>query len=594
MTTARSWRISVVILSLILLLQFLFLGTSLATPCRCSFYRSGENAESYLWLEAEVDSAEILPDGYVEYVIKVHNIDNQSVTYYPPSADTLGLPPGWTITFTPSNELNIIANNYDYLYVNISAPSTAQADTELIFELIGTTSNPECEIIPAELITHVTQIFDTRLTAANRLALDSPLDPKNFDINIINDGNGDDKVELELADIPTGLDLSQASQRFIIANGDTDSLTITLYPSSILTAGEYKLTVNLYRIGDSGKTLVSSQDLWVDVNYYPDLEISMGDIELSKYAPSCGEDITVNVTVHNVGDSDARNIKVDVFPVTKSGSRLSDFTTQEIEFLAMKSSTTLVLPWQPDKPAVNKIQVELDSEESIGELNEDNNMAELYVTILSDTTPRDLKDPNVGEYTAGQVFSFVVLTALICITIGMGGFIASTEYGKYALFKLILPFYTRVKKEDVLKHGLREEVYQYVEKHPGEHFRAILTKMGLTNGTLIHHLQTLERQEMIKSERDGPFKRFYPTGRQFTEDVLEINGIQKKILDAVTTTPGVTQKDLALRLHTSPPTINYHIKALRGVRLINIERDGKNTRCFPGHSTNGWVKGEVS
>ena len=66
--------------------------------------------------------------------------------------------------------------------------------------------------------------------------------------------------------------------------------------------------------------------------------------------------------------------------------------------------------------------------------------------------------------------------------------------------------------------------------------------------------------------------------------------------------PGTSNKELKLEklfdltsdfdVYT---TINYHIKALRGVRLINIKRDGKNTRCFPGHSLNGWYRrGEVS
>ena len=120
-----------------------------------------------------------------------------------------------------------------------------------------------------------------------------------------------------------------------------------------------------------------------------------------------------------------------------------------------------------------------------------------------------------------------------------------------------MPPRKRVKKEEVLNHEVRELVYDYVQSHPGEHFRAILTKLGLTNGTLIHHLQTLERQNFIKSERDGPFKRFYPTGRNLTEDVLEINGIQMKILDTVKDNPGITQKDLSRLLDTSPPTINY-------------------------------------
>jgi predicted transcriptional regulator len=338
---------------------------------------------------------------------------------------------------------------------------------------------------------------------------------------------------------------------------------------------------------DSKKELVSTRKLTVEIEYYPDLSISYGDIVLSRYSPYDGEDVTINITVHNIGDSDARDIDVIITPITRGGSKLNNIQ-HKIDFLGLENSTELIIPWQAEPPAVNVLKVTIDPENAIGELDENNNEANLNIYIIPPPPPpNDPTASNIFEFTMPQISIIIIAALMSGIAVAT---LVTTEYSKFTLFKLLLPFYTRVKKEEVLNHEVRELVYDYVQSHPGEHFRAILTKLGLTNGTLIHHLNTLERQNFIKSERDGPFKRFYPTGRQLTEDVLEINGIQMKILDAVNKNPGVTQKDLALLLQTSPPTINYHVKALHVVRLLNIKRDGKNTRCFPGESMNGWYR----
>ncbi len=590
MTRANIGRVLIVLSIMMILIPALALTACCMSPsCRSE---SDENAESYIFLEATVTTQEIAPSESINYEIIVRNLGDENITYYSPTPSSFALPSGWAISFSPETSLFIVADGYEVLTVTLSSPADAEANDIIELEIIGSTSNPNTQIIEADLTARVKQIFDISFHTASRVVLDSPLDTKTFGITVENNGNSDEHVELKITGIPSGLELSQESQEFIINNGETDSLTITMSPSSLLIVGEYKLNMSLYRINPAGMIWVSSQILWVEVRYSPDLYIDWEDIELSKYVPYRGEDVFINITVHNIGDSDARNFTISIFPITRWGSQLEHFDDVTIEFLGINSSTTIQLPWRAEPPAVNKIQVILDFEGTVQEKNEKNNNAELPVTIIYNPLPGNYT-PEEDEYSISLI-SAVGIGILAGILIATCGFILTTEWGKFGLYRIISPFYTRVKKEDVLNHEVRELVYDYVQNHPGEHFRAILTKLHLTNGTLVHHLNTLERQEFIKSDRDGSFKRYYPTGRQFTEDVLEINGIQKKILDAVGTTPGITQKDLSIQLNTSPPTINYHVKALRGVRLINIKRDGKNTRCFPGHGMNGFYRGGVS
>jgi uncharacterized membrane protein len=205
------------------------------------------------------------------------------------------------------------------MYVNLTAPADADANIEIKLEIIGTVDITNYAIIPAELHAQVIQTYDTSISTQNKITFSSPVEQQNLVIQVENHGNGDDKVTLELTNIPEGLTLSAEAKGFIIGHGDTEYFTITLFPSSILTAGSYNLNLSMYRI-TTEKEWVSSQNIVVEIQYYPDLYLSYDDIEISKYVPIVGEDISINVTIHNKGDSDARNFSVSIIPITRSGS----------------------------------------------------------------------------------------------------------------------------------------------------------------------------------------------------------------------------------------------------------------------------------
>jgi len=595
-------RITNILIPVIII--FIFFSTLISVTADSGFDSRAQvedNAAVYIFLDINPDDKEqeTTPSETITYRIVVRNLGDEDIVYYPPEVADLNLPQDWVATFKPENQLFIPADKASTLLFNLTSSSFAKAKTEIKTMVVGTTSIAEAKIIPLELKTTVTQLYGIEINTLDKIIFDSPVISKSLEIEISNTGNGEDRIALEITNIPSGLSISKEADEFIIGPGSKQYLTINLYPSSILTAGVYNLNISAYRVDEKTltRTWVSSYELNLEVVYYPDLDISYGDIVLSKYSPQTGDDVLINITVHNIGDSDARNITVRVVPVTRFGSPIEDeFDDVSIDFLGLDKSTTISVPWHVDNAAINQLIVSIDPDNIIGELDENNNSAEYNLYIPPHSPPQ-----GGNEKSSAYEFTLVHLSAVAIVSILAGVGLASfliTESGKFGLYKVFLPLsiplYTRVKKEEVLSHGVREEVYDYVKTHPGEHFRAILTKLGLKNGTLIHHLHTLERQEFIKSERDGPYKRFYPSGRQLTEDVLEINGIQKKILDAVKSTPGLTQKDLALMLETSAPTINYHVKALHDVRLLNIKREGKYTRCFPGESMNGWYKGGVA
>ena len=157
---------------------------------------------------------------------------------------------------------------------------------------------------------------------------------------------------------------------------------------------------------------------------------------------------------------------------------------------------------------------------------------------------------------------------------------AINENAKYAFLLFFLPMYTKIKRERVLDHFVRGQIFGYIQANPGEHYNGIKDALGLTNGSLAHHLRTLEREQFVKSKRYGLYRRFYPMSyRMPAEDAYQPNEIQVTILGTIRERPGITQKEIAERLGLSPPTVNYHVSVLADRNLIRVDHQGRSTHC---------------
>jgi len=182
---------------------------------------------------------------------------------------------------------------------------------------------------------------------------------------------------------------------------------------------------------------------------------------------------------------------------------------------------------------------------------------------------------------AAQPVHLVGAASLSAFLAGLGAGFLLSENWKYVLVNLFAPLYTKIKREQVLDHFVRGQIYGYVLANPGEHYNAIKQALGLTNGSLAHHLKTLEREQFIKSRRFGLYRRFYPMQMRIPEEgYLTLNHIQRTIADLIRSNPGMTQKEIAARLNLTPPTVNYHIAILQDNHVIQVVREGRATHCF--------------
>jgi len=171
-----------------------------------------------------------------------------------------------------------------------------------------------------------------------------------------------------------------------------------------------------------------------------------------------------------------------------------------------------------------------------------------------------------------------------------------TEIGNYRLYLILAPLYSRITGNKILEHELRSKIYLHIRAHPGDHYRSIMMKLKIKNGTLVHHLARLEHEELIKSERDGYYKRFYPVGmripksdvRMYYPDGIatynigehQVSDIQIRIINAIRKHQGLAQKEIAIKVKESRRVVNYHIKLLMQHEIIKVVKLGRETQCY--------------
>lgn len=157
---------------------------------------------------------------------------------------------------------------------------------------------------------------------------------------------------------------------------------------------------------------------------------------------------------------------------------------------------------------------------------------------------------------------------------------AGTDRGRSGLWLLLLPLYTRLKKDQILDNFTRGEIYGYIKVHPGDCFSDIQRNLELGSGQLMYHLDVLEREGMVRSRPLGSKRVFFVAGT--SEKLLELPTIQASILARVSETPGIRVAELAQVLGLTRQLVRYHARALAEDGHVVLRRTGLDLRCYPG------------
>jgi DNA-binding transcriptional ArsR family regulator len=204
--------------------------------------------------------------------------------------------------------------------------------------------------------------------------------------------------------------------------------------------------------------------------------------------------------------------------------------------------------------------------------------ATAHVTVMAPVihTPQNGPWSFLGlGYVGWTIVSIAIVGCFMMV------FVGGTEVGYFAfLIWVFVPLYCRIMKEKVLDNFTRGEIYGYIKANPGAHYMELQNQLDLPNGVLAHHLMVLEREEFVKVDRDGFYKRFYPRHAKIINREKHLSRIQKQLMVEVNAHPGISQKTLASYLDESKQVISYHIRVLSKAGILRVEKEGSVTKVY--------------
>ncbi len=542
---------------------------------------------NYILVETDLTEISMDPGTTVDVEVTVTNLGYVPVTYHPPSSYQMGGLEGFTEVIEDIGYTALEPSDSMTFDITFGAPADAMANMVCEYSITGS-ADKEVTFIPARVALNINHIHSVQVvTVMETLENVIPGQTSDVTLQVTNNGNGNESVELAFNTYPIGWDVELTPKEVFLVPGQTAN--VTLSPTSPIDTedGTYDVSLKVYRVnyddvGNKHYFLATTSITTFSVANVADLVVNGTFVSISNEYPEVGELIYINVTVANIGGATAENVEVIVQIQTLSGS-VKEVGRETIPTIDPGMTDTVYIPYTAEI-SVRWVIVIVDDDDEICELCDTNNEYRTHVASSltnegSTDTGGRTDDIAPSTYAAIIVSTALVTTVLFAVMLKL--------YTAGKLSKLAIPGlggaaagYSKIRQDDLLNNETRESVYDYIREHPGAHFRSIMSNLDLSNGTLSHHLQTLEKGEFIKSEKDGVLRRYYPRGRKFTGEIIELNSVQRKIMTAIAINPGISQKELAKKVGISAPTVNYHVNGLKAARLVEIKRHGKKTELF--------------
>ena len=164
--------------------------------------------------------------------------------------------------------------------------------------------------------------------------------------------------------------------------------------------------------------------------------------------------------------------------------------------------------------------------------------------------------------------------------LGLAVFGLRSEVFRFKFLGLLIPLYSKLKKTKIEK-GVRHEILGYLKAKPGAHYSELKRNLDLNDGSLVHHLRILEREEKVYSKKMGKYKLFYvSTYRRQTSIRDIISPFQLRIIEIILQNPGIVPKKLSTILDRSQTDMSYHLTELSRNGLLEKRKKGRNIHYY--------------
>jgi predicted transcriptional regulator len=146
---------------------------------------------------------------------------------------------------------------------------------------------------------------------------------------------------------------------------------------------------------------------------------------------------------------------------------------------------------------------------SIGEYH-----TQFWILVLIDVgTGKSIFSMNMNagiESSSSFMISIAVPGIAFFAILLVVGFVAigPPEFSIIVLSYLVVPLLMRIKNDRILDNFYRGRIYEYIKGRPGSTFSEIKRYLNSQNGAVAYHLLVLEKLGLIRSFKEGGFRRY--------------------------------------------------------------------------------------
>jgi predicted transcriptional regulator len=195
------------------------------------------------------------------------------------------------------------------------------------------------------------------------------------------------------------------------------------------------------------------------------------------------------------------------------------------------------------------------------------------IPVVVKPTP---EDPEVLPPFILPTAGFIIGTSFL----GLALFGLRSEMIRFKLLGLLIPLYSKIKKSKIEK-GVRHEILGYLKAKPGANYSELKRNLDLNDGSLVHHLRILEREEKIYSKKMGKYKLFYVSAYRRQASIRDyISPFQLRIVELILENPGIVPKKLSNILDRSQTDMSYHLSELSRNGLLDKRKKGRNIHYY--------------
>ena len=136
------------------------------------------------------------------------------------------------------------------------------------------------------------------------------------------------------------------------------------------------------------------------------------------------------------------------------------------------------------------------------------------------------------------------------------------------------------REKKILELDARKKIYGIVKKFAGCHFREIERKSKLSTGSVNYHLGYLNKNGLIKEEKEGNNIRYFP--KEFKSENKKLLGLLRQksirgILIYMITNKDCNHEQIVKFVKLSPSTVSWHLKKLEDENIITFTKKGRKT-----------------